>query len=52
MAPSWYLAMLDLGLRDLLDDPSTPSDLAGRLRARLDAIRAEVAEIDDLADAG
>jgi hypothetical protein len=52
MAPSWYVTMLDLGLRELLDDPTTPPELAGRLRARLDAIRAEAWPRDGLAEAG
>jgi DNA-binding response OmpR family regulator len=41
MAPAWYVSMLELGLRDLLADPTTPPELAERLRDRLDAIRAE-----------
>jgi hypothetical protein len=52
MAPSWYVTMLDLGLQELLDDPTTPPELAGRLRARLDAIRSDRRPHDELADRG
>ncbi len=45
MAPSWYVTMLDLGLQELLDDPTTPPELAGRLRARLDAIRSDLGHL-------
>lgn len=47
MAPAWYVSMLELGLRDLLADPTTSPELATRLRARLDAIRADAGAHDD-----